>query len=414
MQNNLSELFAMVDFVRPGSLGSISSFQNVFVGPIERGRDKNASEDVRLLGKSRVAELQRIIGSFILRRDASVNRAYLPSLSSYAVFCKPTDIQVSMMKDIISRRWKSDLCVIKDDILALLSELRKVCSHPDLLVPPLDDTKAQYMTNKSGKLDVLRALVGRSVHHMGERCVIVSQWTSMLDMIEMLVKDMDLTFCRLDGSTSISKRQDIVNAFNRNSIGQVFLLSTAAGGAGLNLIGANRLILVDSHWNPAFDNQAMARIWRDGQNKDCYVYRLITTGSVEEKIYQRQMLKGELAECVNHASTAQHPLGMDSKNSQASFTKEEIKELFDLSIGTSCMTADQLGQNYEENNSDALLQAMRDEGNSSVPITFVYKEKVQIISPKNTTDIGAGSRSPDKILKTVPESIDDLDTCDDF
>lgn len=421
LQNNLSELFAMVDFVRPGSLGSISSFQHVFAGPIEKGREKNASEEAVNLGKARVAELQRILGDFILRRDASVNRAYLPNLSSYAVFCKPTDLQVSMIKDIISRRWKSDLYVVKDDILALLSELRKVCGHPSLLVtsPQDDQTKSdtalesERISGQSGKLIVLCALLDRIVHHMGERCVIVSQWTSMLDIIETCVKDMGLIFCRLDGSTSISKRQDIVNAFNKNNIGQVFLLSTAAGGAGLNLIGANRLILVDSHWNPAFDNQAMARIWRDGQKKDCSVYRLVTTGTVEEKVYQRQMLKGELAACVNHPGIDQKQSKGTSKDKEwGSFTKEEIKELFDLHVGTSCMTADQLGNAYQDDieSSDSLLLSLRSQS-SSVPITFVYKEKVQMMEQAPEE---AMQQNTSKLDSTHASPHDDLETCDDF
>ena len=412
LQNNLSELFAMVDFVRPGALGSISSFQNVFARPIEKGREKNASEEASLLGKARVAELQRILAGFILRRDASVNRAYLPKLSSYAVFCKPTDLQVSMIKDIISRRWTSDLYVVKDDILALLSELRKVCGHPSLLdlqgeKPDTQLNVLPEISSQSGKLVVLCALLDCIVHSMGERCVIVSQWTSMLDIIETCVKNMELTFCRLDGSTSISKRQDIVNAFNKNNIGQVFLLSTAAGGAGLNLVGANRLILVDSHWNPAFDNQAMARIWRDGQKKDCCVYRLVTTGTVEEKVYQRQMLKGELADCVNHGTSAATKERGKSSKDWGSFTKEEIKELFDLHVGTSCLTADQLGQEYQDDveSSDTLLQSLR-RSSCSVPITFVYKEKVHISEDLSTEE--------EVLQNSSTHSTDELDTCDDF
>lgn len=418
LQNNLSELFAMVDFVRPGSLGSTASFQNVFESPIEKGRDKNASEEAVLLGKSRLAELQRIVGSFILRRDASVNCAYLPKLSSFAIFCRPSDLQVSIIKTIISRRWKSDLEIANEEILSLLSELRKVCGHPDLLgVPPAfsgeanDGQSFQISpgdSKKSGKLIVLCALVDQIVNHTGERCVIVSQWTSMLNVIEAYVRDMGITFCRLDGSTSISKRQDIVNSFNKNNIGQVFLLSTAAGGVGLNLIGANRLILVDSHWNPALDNQAMARIWRDGQKKDCFIYRLLTTGTIEEKVYQRQMLKGELAHCVHDTTTATNTPGKSTKE-WGSFTKEEIKELFDINIGTSCMTADQLGEEYqdEKQSSDTLLNVVRDPSRN-VPITFVFKEKIRMIEktviPKDSICIE----------NAHPAATDDLDTCDEF
>merc|ERR550532_418098 len=102
---------------------------------------------------------------------------------------------------------------------------------------------------------------------------------------------------RLDGSTSISKRMKLVEDFNNpdNPKAFVFLLSSKAGGCGLNLIGANRLVMYDPDWNPANDHQAMARIWRDGQKKPCYIYRLFTTGTIDEKIYQRQICKDGLS-----------------------------------------------------------------------------------------------------------------------
>lgn len=102
--------------------------------------------------------------------------------------------------------------------------------------------------------------------------------------------------CRLDGSMTIQKRQKLVDTFNDSTQKEfIFLLSSKAGGCGINLIGANRLVLFDPDWNPANDAQALARVWRDGQKKVCFLYRFITTGTIEEKIFQRQAHKQSLS-----------------------------------------------------------------------------------------------------------------------
>jgi DNA repair and recombination protein RAD54B len=409
LQNNLSELYAMCDYVRPGMLGTYASFQNVFAGPIEKSRDKNAKEEAKVLGAARLEELKSMLTPFMLRRSAEVNRAYLPRLSSYAVFCRPSDRQVSMIKDILLRRWHSDMYV-GDEALVLLGELRKVCGHPVLLggereeIPPaaggnhacsagpagsrsaIDGAAALEALDApnsaaSGKMETALGLMDRIVSGLGERVVVVSQWTSMLNVLESAIKKRGFSTARLDGSTPVAKRQDIVNAFNNNGIGQVFLLSTQAGGVGLNLIGANRLILYDSHWNPALDSQAMARIWRDGQTKQCYIYRMITTGTVDEKIYQRQMMKGQLARCcvMAESTTTEAANASKGKKEGGSFTKEELKELFKIKVGVSCMTADQLqssGSTYVDDK-DAEDSVIREARRSGLPISFVFNERPQ-------------------------------------
>lgn len=368
LQNNLGELFAMCDFVNPGCLGSFATFQKVFEGAIVKSRDPNASEETVNLGKKRSEELRRILHGFVLRRDASVNQAFLPKLSSYAVFCRPSDLQIEMMKQIIDARWESDVYA-KEEALVLLTKLRKVCGHPRLL---LEDCRSSASHDSSGKMHVLMKLLTHIVFTMNERAVVVSQWTSMLDIVYLACSDAGISTVRLDGATPVSKRQEIVDSFNKHGAGSVFLLSTAAGGAGLNLIGSSKLILCDSSWNPALDNQAMARIWRDGQKKDCSIYRLLTTGTMEEKVYQRQMLKGDLAQVSVYG---------DATDTQR-FSKNQLKELFEIELGTSCMTSDileKMGTSYEDaaDDDDAALQAVRD----SCPITFVYKESMKKSSP---------------------------------
>ncbi|CAF2865421.1 unnamed protein product [Rotaria sp. Silwood2] len=138
-------------------------------------------------------------------------------------------------------------------------------------------------------------------------------------------------FVRLDGSMSIKKRGKIVDSFNNpESSDFIFMLSSKAGGCGLNLIGANRLVMFDPDWNPANDDQAMARVWRDGQKKQCYIYRLISTGTLEEKIFQRQAHKKALSSCVVD----------QEEDVERHFTADELRDLFRINESTRSDTHD--------------------------------------------------------------------------
>ena len=167
-----------------------------------------------------------------------------------------------------------------------------------------------------------------------EKVVLVSNYTSTLDLLATLLTSLSLPYLRLDGSTPSSKRQELVDSFNRSpaSASFAFLLSAKAGGNGLNLIGASRLVLFDVDWNPATDLQAMARIHRDGQKRECVIYRFLMAGGIDEKIWQRQVTKLGLASNV-----------MDQTGGTSSFTREELKDLFRLDEGSTCQTHDLLG-----------------------------------------------------------------------
>lgn len=135
---------------------------------------------------------------------------------------------------------------------------------------------------------------------------------------------MGLKYHRLDGKTPQSKRQNLVDLFNsKHDKRMVFLLSSKAGGVGLNLVGGNVVILYDIDWNPANDQQAMARVWRDGQRKSVVIYRLLTAGTIEEKIFQRQTRKQGLSTCV-----------VDKGEEQCSFTQAELKDIFSYDFET--------------------------------------------------------------------------------
>lgn len=150
-----------------------------------------------------------------------------------------------------------------------------------------------------GKLMALRSLLKLVRGKTREKVVLVSSYTQTLDVFETMCGEDGYSFLRLDGATPTNKRQAIVDRFNSKHCDDfILLLSARAGGVGLNLVGASRIVLYDINWNPAIDLQAMARIWREGQARPVVIYRLLTTGSIEEKVYQRQLSKIALSDAV--------------------------------------------------------------------------------------------------------------------
>lgn len=172
-------------------------------------------------------------------------------------------------------------------------------------------------------MHVLARLLAHLRQRTNDRIVLVSNYTQTLDLFAQLCRERRYPHLRLDGSTSISKRQKLVNCFNDPSKDEfVFLLSSKAGGCGLNLIGGNRLVLFDPDWNPANDKQAAARVWRDGQKKRVYIYRFLSAGTIEEKVYQRQMSKEGLQKVIQQGQT-------DSLVAQGNFlSTEDLRDLF--------------------------------------------------------------------------------------
>ena len=199
-------------------------------------------------------------------------------------------------------------------VLPGLLKLRKICNYVhDENGAATASVGVESILRASGKLQLLSKLI--SVIHLEsprDKLVVVSNFTSMLDQVELLAKAKCWSFLRLDGSIPTSKRQGLVDCFNLplseskdgSLLGsKIFLLSSKAGGVGINLIGANRLVMMDCDWNPATDRQAMARIWREGQRKPVFIYRMISTGTIEETILKRQDRKLELEYLLNNQET---------------------------------------------------------------------------------------------------------------
>jgi DNA repair and recombination protein RAD54B len=350
LQNDLGEFFTAIDFVNPGLLGQRSAFKRTFEVPIVRSRQPDASESELEKGEARWKELVTLTSQFMIRRTAEVLSKYLPPKTEHIVFCKPTPAQAAAYRAILSSPFFTAALGNTEMALQLINVLKKVCNSPALLKSKkdADDTPSEMLqallpliplnvlnsNSSSAKLRVLDSLVHRIYTTTEEKIVIVSNYTMTLDMIERLLVSLSYSYLRLDGSTPAKNRQALVEKFNNTpkKTSFAFLLSAKAGGVGLNLIGASRIVLFDIDWNPATDLQAMARIHRDGQKLPCKVYRFLVQGGLDEKIYQRQVMKMGLANAV-----------VDNKASASSFSKEELKDLFRLDERETCQTHDLLG-----------------------------------------------------------------------
>ncbi|KAF2103622.1 hypothetical protein NA57DRAFT_14881, partial [Rhizodiscina lignyota] len=317
MQNDLSEYFAMIDLINPGLLGKKPAFQREFEKPILKSQQPDASESDIQKGTGRAKELKVLTDQFILRRTADVIAQFLPQKTEYVLFCKPDGAQAEKYREMVS----SNECLMSLEnnqaSLQLINTLRQLCN-----------SAGPSNVGPSAKLLVLDALLkGIRKTAPNDKVVIVSNYTSTLDMIGRQLSNYG--FLRLDGTVAESKRQPIVDEFNKVSVERcfVFLLSARAGGVGLNLIGANRLIMFDADWNPSTDLQAMARIHRDGQERPCYIYRLLLMGGIDEKIFQRQAAKLGLSDSV-----------VDNKTNASSFSRDELRDLFSFDESGVCMT----------------------------------------------------------------------------
>lgn len=350
IQNDLTEYFSLISFANPNLLGSRLEFRKRFEIPILRGRDADASDSDRQKGDECTAELLGIVNKFLIRRTNDILSKYLPVKYEHVVFCKLAPFQLDLYNYFItSPDIKALLRGKGSQPLKAINILKKLCNHPDLLnlaedLPGSENCYPDEYVPKeargrdrdpkpwySGKMQVLDRMLARIHQDTNDKIVLISNYTSTLDLFEKLCRSRQYGCLRLDGTMNVNKRQKLVDRFNDPEGDEfVFLLSSKAGGCGINLIGANRLVLFDPDWNPAADQQALARVWRDGQKKDCFVYRFIATGTIEEKIFQRQSHKQSLSSClVDSAEDVERHFSLDS-----------LRELFQYQPNTRSDTHD--------------------------------------------------------------------------
>ncbi|XP_022910598.2 DNA repair and recombination protein RAD54-like [Onthophagus taurus] len=347
IQNDLTEYFSLINFVNEGLLGTQQEFKRKYENYILKGQDSMATEKERNQAQECLQELSAIVNKCLIRRTSILLTKYLPVKFEMIICCRLTPLQKQLYLNYInSEEIKSSVHngniekAVKtpfSSALSSITNLKKLCNHPDLILDKILDGEKGFeksisllpakkkdddvRSELSGKVFLLDCLLANLKANYNDKIVLVSNYTQTLDLFEKLSRKRAYKYVRLDGTMTIKKRAKIVERFNNpDSEEWIFMLSSKAGGCGLNLIGANRLVMFDPDWNPANDDQAMARVWRDGQKKPCYIYRFLATGSIEEKIFQRQAHKKALSSTVvdNNEDTLRH------------FTASELRELFKL------------------------------------------------------------------------------------
>ncbi|CAE6476442.1 unnamed protein product [Rhizoctonia solani] len=373
IQNDLSEYFSLLNFANKDYLGTKNEFRKNFENAIIRGRDADATDKEKEASIAKLRELSARVQPFIIRRTNDLLSKYLPVKYEQVVFCALSPLQLALYRHFItSPEVKKLLRGVGSQPLKAIGQLKKLCNHPALLDLPNDIAGSEQILpsnynggmlsaggrgggsqtpdcSMGGKFVVLERFLDRIRRETNDKIVLISNYTQTMDLFERLCRSKKCGYLprllvlrtkfvfliysygciRLDGTLSVAKRQKLVDRFNDPEGKEfVFLLSSKAGGCGINLIGANRLILFDPDWNPASDQQALARVWRDGQKKECFVYRFVSTGTIEEKIFQRQASKQALSSCV-----------VDEKeDTERHFSGDELRKLFELREATLCET----------------------------------------------------------------------------
>ncbi|VBB86674.1 Putative TATA-binding protein-associated factor MOT1 [Podospora comata] len=356
IQNNVLELWSLFDFLMPGFLGAEKVFQDRFAKPIANSRNSKASSKEQEAGALAIEALHKQVLPFLLRRLKEEVLNDLPPKILQNYYCDLSDLQLKLFEDFTKKEAKTiteeagrDDKEAKQHIFQALQYMRKLCNSPALVMKPghraYDDTQkflARQGTSledpaHAPKLTALRDLlvecgIGVEGQESSDplytpikphRALIFCQMKEMLDMVQNTVlKGMlpSTQYLRLDGSVEANRRQDIVNKFNSDPSYDVLLLTTSVGGLGLNLTGADTVIFVEHDWNPQKDLQAMDRAHRIGQKKVVNVYRLITRGTLEEKILSLQRFKIDVASTVVNQQNA----GL------ATMDTDQILDLFNL------------------------------------------------------------------------------------
>ncbi|HEY5583482.1 MAG TPA: DEAD/DEAH box helicase [Ruminiclostridium sp.] len=306
MENNLSELWSVFDFVLPGYLQSHTKFVEKYESPISKGDN------------SVLPSLSKQIKPFILRRLKLDVLKELPEKIEHVIEAELTEEQKKLYVAYLEQA-KGDLFKEINEkgfqksqmkILAVLTRLRQLCCHPSLFV--------ENYEGDSGKLLLLKEIVEESLL-AGHRILLFSQFTSMLAIIKTWLTEAEVDYLYLDGSTPAEERMKLVKRFN-NGEGKIFLLSLKSGGTGLNLTGADTVIHYDPWWNPAVEDQATDRAYRIGQTKTVHVMKLVTHGTIEEKILVLKDRKRQLVDSVIQSGET-----LITKMSH-----QDLKDLFEL------------------------------------------------------------------------------------
>uniref|UniRef100_A0A7N8XES7 Chromodomain helicase DNA binding protein 1 n=1 Tax=Mastacembelus armatus TaxID=205130 RepID=A0A7N8XES7_9TELE len=365
LQNSLKELWSLLHFIMPEKFHSWELFEE------EHGKGRDSG----------YTSLHKELEPFLLRRVKKDVEKSLPAKVEQILRVEMSAIQKQYYKWILTRNYKALSKGSKGStsgFLNIMMELKKCCNHCYLIKPPEDDeflNKAealQQLIRSSGKLVLLDKLLVR-LKERGHRVLIFSQMVRMLDILAEYLRSRQFLFQRLDGSIKGEMRKQALDHFNaEGSEDFCFLLSTRAGGLGINLASADTVVIFDSDWNPQNDLQAQARAHRIGQKRQVNIYRLVTKGSVEEDIIERAKKKMVLDHLViqrmdTTGKTVLHTGGAPS--SSAPFNKEELSAI--LKFGAEELFKEQEGEEQEpqEMDIDEILKRAETRENDPGPST---------------------------------------------
>ncbi|KAL1957692.1 hypothetical protein VTO42DRAFT_5669 [Malbranchea cinnamomea] len=350
LQNNLPELWSLLNFVLPNIFKSVKSFDEWFNTPFANtgGQDRmELTEEEQLLV---IRRLHKVLRPFLLRRLKKDVEKDLPDKQERVIKCRFSALQAKLYKQLVTH----NKMVVSDGkggrtgmrgLSNMLMQLRKLCNHPFVFESVEDEMNPGRMTNDliwrtAGKFELLDRILPK-FKASGHRVLMFFQMTQIMNIMEDFLRFRGLNYLRLDGSTKSDDRSELLKLFNApDSPYFCFLLSTRAGGLGLNLQAADTVIIYDSDWNPHQDLQAQDRAHRIGQKNEVRILRLISSNSVEERILER----------------AQFKLDMDGKVIQAGkFDNKSTNEERDALLRTlleSAETADQAGEQDEMDDDD--------------------------------------------------------------
>lgn len=282
IENSLSELWSIFDFIMPGYLYKYKKFKELYETPII----KEQNEDV-------MNKLKKQIEPFVLRRTKGEVLTELPDKTVTILNNEMSEEQYNIYMSYMAQARKEIMSQIDINgfeksqikILSLLMRLRQICCHPKLFLREYE--------GESSKLNQCIEIIQDAVLG-GHKILLFSSYTSMFEIIEEKLKNIGVKYLKLTGQTKVGERIELVDKFNTNENIKVFLISLKAGGTGLNLTGADMVIHYDPWWNLSAENQATDRTYRIGQKRNVQVYKLITKNSIEEKIYELQQKKAKL------------------------------------------------------------------------------------------------------------------------
>jgi len=361
IQNTLEELWSLLNFVNPQIFDDLAVFQSWF-GFRNIGQETQVDDIVDDESKDRiVSKLHEILRPFLLRRvKADVLKGVLPPKKEIVVYAAMTPLQKTYEALILQHQLKDTLqssgipCTGKEvSENNMLMNQRKNANHPFLFGEPTTPTgefvgeaNPKTLINASGKFRLLDRLLVR-LKEGGHKVLLFSQMTELLNIIEDYVRSKKWGVFRIDGGVELSERQRQIDAFNAEGQSSnnhfIFLLSTRAGGLGINLASADTVVLFDSDWNPHQDSQAMDRAHRIGQTKPVVVYRLLTTGSVEISMMEKQISKKKL----ERMAVTGGDYNKAGRRSRGDLTTDGLRALLDSDVNIAQRVAGMTGDDKE-------------------------------------------------------------------